>query len=313
MIPTASFPIVDSLDQWRTATYKAEHDDKKSLETRALNWFAHKGLCLLSIPANSVATAAGCIGMLASACTLGAVKVSFFALTLGRELQFSTGFNFLFERTVTSVSNIAETLGELFHDALDLSYQAYLQVKSLLVALKLDFVADLLRKGFDFVIGRLEAGIEVSLKDEEPLVHAAKQLPYPLYKLNRETEKRSCFVNSHQPLQTWFTHKLFSAINIPVNTVVAVTSTLLGIAGAIVTCAKAVLYATTNIHLPIPTGVGYTCIMAAKTFTNLTSNLAEVGVDLFVLVYRIAELLRINQAIATVAQLIAYVPRAVFS
>lgn len=312
MTPTASFPIAGQLNEWRNATFTAEHNENRPLGERALNWLAHKGVSVLSLPVNTAGAALGCCGMFASACTLGALKVAVFA-TFGTDLQFSTGFNWLFERTITSLSHIASTISELTFDTLDLGYQAYLQVKYLLVALKLDFVADFIKKGLSFITDRLEAGIEISLKDEEPLVHAAKQLPYPLRKLNRETEKRSCFANSHQPLQTWFTHKLLSTINIPVNAAVGVASTLLCVAGAVVSSAKAVLYAATNIHLPIPTGVGYTCIMAAKTFTNVTSNLAEVGVDLFVLVYRIAELLRINKVIATVAELIAYVPRAVFS
>jgi hypothetical protein len=314
MTRTPGFAIVTPLNKWRASCFEAEHDRTKPFTDRATNWFAHKALSVVSLPANTLAAGIGCAGMLASACTLGAFKVLVFAGSLGHiKPEFSTGFIWCAERTYTSLANAVITVGELLYDVANLGYQAYLQVKWVFLALKLDRIAQLVKEALIFVGNRIEAGIEISLKDEEPYMDKDFQLPAPIHALNEATERRSCFTDTNQPLSNWFAHKLLSVVNIPLNAAIAVTSTALCIAGIVATCAKSLLYAATNIHVGIPTGVAYTGIMAAHSYTNVFRNTAEVGVDMAVMVYRIADLLRITRVIATIADVIAYVPRAVFS
>lgn len=316
MLRKAGFPCISKLNAKRHNLFEKSHAAKflpghpdLPLTTRVGCWLGHKALSVISFPANAIATGLGLAGMAATACTLGAYKVIAFAATLGKtKYTFPIGFNWLAERTFSSLANIVINAGELLFDAGDLAYQGYRGVKFVLTALKMDFLARHIKKALIFVGDRLEAGFMKAGEDE-------RKLPKPmsvLQELNEATHSRSCF-KGDQPLKRWFEHKCLSVVNIPANAIVAGLAAVASIAGLVAASAKAVLYAGTNIHISIPTGYAYTGTIFEKASVNVLENSAEVVADLAVIIYRIADKLHITQAVVKVAEVVAYIPKAIFT
>lgn len=316
MVKLASFPGVSRINNARTTLFSKSHNIKlrpsdrdASKTTQIACWLGHKAVSLISLPANGVAIGLGLAGMTATACTLGAFKVFTYAVTLGNiKPKFSIGFLWLGERTFTSFSNIFKNVEELGYDTARLAYNGYRGVKSVLTALKLNYLIPYIKQAIEFIGKRIDKGIDVAGKDEESL-----PTPQELFReLNKATIARSCF-KGEQPISRWFEHKALSMINIPVNVAVATLSGVACLAGAVAFTAKVTLYAATNIHISTPTGAGYTGWHFANASYNTLRNSAEVVADLAVIVYRIADALHITQAVVAVKNVIEYIPKAILT
>src|SRR5947209_8522346 len=89
-------------------------------------------------------------------------------------------------------------------------------------------------------------------------------------------------------------HYAFSIINIPAN---LLSGCVIGVASVILTAAyvtKALIYAATNIDIPVPTLAGRAWGFTTQSFGNAAVDILNCAADVFVVIYRIAALLRLD-------------------
>lgn len=305
MAKVAGFPVLGSINTFRFHLWEKSHEKTKPMSDRVGSWFCHKAVSIICVPANLTAASAGCAGMITTGCTLGALKIVIFAASLGNiKPQFSIGFNWLAERTILSLVDVIKNGSEVFFDLVDLVAQGYEGIRWVLVALRVD---NLLRNLVVFIKDRIFKGIEKAAGDEKKLPEG--ELPTFLEKLEQATS--TC--KGDQPFATFVAHKLLSVINIPLQSTTAIVSGAIAVAGLVASCAKVGIYAATNIHIPIPTGVCCTASICVLSGYNTVENVADVVVGAAIGVYRVAEVLHITKAVVAVRDVIAYVPRAIFS
>lgn len=311
------FPVVKDINAFRSDLFKKSHNmgyyerHPQSMAVRTSCWLLHKAVSVISLPANAVAIGVGCAGMVATASTLGALKIAVHTLSLGNfELKFPIGFVWLGERTVISLSQTFDNIGELTFDYVELLCEGYRGVRFVLTALKMGHLMKYVNRALDFAGQRIEKGVAVSMQDEQALPVA--KLPTVLQELQGATTIRSCF-NDKQDFVMAIEHMVLSAVNIPLQATVAAASGVLCTAGFTASAAKAALYAATNIHVGIPTGVSYTGRVCLLSGINAAMTGVELAAGTAVSIYRVVDALHIVKALITVRDVIAYIPRAIFS
>lgn len=313
------FPIIGALNVYRYAAFQVSHDFQepsatgpKPVAEKIVSWLGHKAISVICIPANSVAIGLGVIGMTLTASTLGALKVAVFAVTLGAvKPEFSIGFLWLGERTITSAVELLSNAGELAYDAGDLAYQGYKGVRWVLSALKLDYISTLLRQIADVVLDRIALGFERAQRDETNLPF--KDLfPSPIRALDTATYERSC-LHDDQSMQRWFEHKVLSVVNIPANTVLFAVSGIGYLVGLSAFVSKVALYAIANVCVPVPIGYSAVAGVAGTSGFNVVRNSLEVVLDIGVPAYKLASALHLTRLAATVRDFVGYTFRAICS
>lgn len=326
---SVGFPVLEQLDHLRYTLYITSHEDKP-LVTTVPAWLGHKALTAVCLPCNIVAMGVGLTGMLATASTLGTLKVAIYAGTAGYvKPSFSIGFLWLGERTALAGIDCGANLGEIVYDAADLLYQGYRLVRWIAEKIHLsDFLARALRAigecfefigrvilypTFNFIGKRISAGVKKANEAEVDFIWTGEP-PALIKPLNDITQKnRVDWDSPERPLGTIMKHYVFSVPNIPLNAVIAACS---GIASVILSSAyvaKVTLYAATNINIPLPTFAAHAYHATVSTaYHALTDIGTDVG-DVFILIYKAACTLRLNRIMATALDVLLYIPRAVFS
>lgn len=319
MVKLVGFPVLGNMNSFRTNLFQKSHNNfqrydspyQAPMASRVGCWFLHKAVSVISLPANAVAAGVGLAGMTATGCTLGAFKVAVYALSLGNiKLTFPIGFLWLGQRTISSMCNVLSTIGELGFDALDLGYQGYRGVRYVLTALKMDHLMKYVNQALEFAGTRIMKGIDKSVSDEQALDVA--DLPAVLKDLQQATEKRSCF-NENQDGAMFVEHKLLSIVNISLQSTVAVASGVACGVALVASAAKAALYAATNIHVGIPTGVSYMGRISLLSGINAAQNCTELVADAAISLYRVADALHVVKAIVAARDVITFIPRAICS
>lgn len=281
------FVGLESLDKLRYDCWQESHRDTRPVLQCVSYWGGHKVLSLATIPLDLVAVGVGTTGMLVTASTVGTVKVLIFAVTQQKP-TFPTGYSWFFDRTAHAAADIASTLGELLYDVGNIFYQVV------------------------FLAKRLAAG--VAKANEAENFEFTNESPSFIKPLNDLTAQNRIDWNaSDRPFNTIMKHYFYSMANIPLN---LVTATCSAVAAAILSSAyvsKVVLYAFTNINIPLPTYAGQTLQAAATTSRNVLADSAVNFADGFVLVYKGACALRLNKIMATAMDILRFIPEAVFS
>lgn len=305
-------PVLTNINTFRETLFDISHGGgtpPAPMAIRTASWTLHKAVSVICLPANGVASAVGLTCMAATCCTLGALKVSIYAATLGNvEPTFSIGFVWLGERTILSMYQVCKNLGELAYDAGDLCYQGYENLRYVLTALKMGHVMKYVKKALEFIGERISKGVNVAINDEQSL--AVPNLQATQRALQEATARRSC-LNANQNWTMFFEHKMLSVINIPLQGSVAAFSAAACGCALVASIAKASLYALTNIHVSVPTGVSYFGRIALLSGLNTAQNCAELVADGVVSIYKIADSLHIMKALATVGDVLAFIPRAI--
>jgi hypothetical protein len=221
-----------------------------------------------------------------SVCVLGALKVAIFAATLGNvRPAFSSGFYWASERTIASGCELILNGFELINIGPEVTFIAH----------------------------RLKTGYEKASESEVPHAYTFEtpRMLRPLDTLAKDTriDNRS----SDRQVATIFRHYLYSLGNIPLNLITGATTAVAAVALNIIFAAKVVVYACTNIAIPIPTYVERVQDVAIATFTNVGRDIATNFADTFVLLYKTSQYLSLYKVIATVGQLLRFIPQAIFS
>lgn len=318
----ASFPIAGCISECRKRLFNASHNitsyDKPRTQTpfiyRASCWVGHKAVSVICLPLNATLTNLGLAAIATTSCTLGAFKVALFAASLGNiQPNFSIGFLWLAERSFTAALDIVTNATELASDAIDIGYESYKGAKWVLTALHIDVLVEALVKKLNsaltFISKRLEAGIRIAADDE---LNQPSYSPDILYPLSQAVRARSCF-SGNQSMRRWIEHKALSIVHIPAQTALAATSGFLTLCLTTAFCAKAALYALTTIHIATPTALFQIGTISLYSAEKLVENIGDNTVDVAVLVYNVADTIGVVKAIATLQDLLLYIPKAILS
>lgn len=310
---------IEQLDTLRNELFKISHNRNAYYpitHEQVACWLGHKLLTIISVPANIVEAGICTTGCLASACTLGALKVAIFAITLGNiKPHFSTGCLWLGERACHGFFDIALNIGELVYDAGDLLYQGYRLSRWVAGILHLGnlfhTIFEKLGQVFTFIAERIQQGLDKAVEVEDDLLF---EVPYPFSVLNDLTQKhRIDFESNNRSLEDIFKHYILSVANIPLNTIIATGAAGLSIALSTAFVGKVILYATTNINISVSTYAGRTLGVVGATSSNAVVDITHDIADSFVLLYKISHALGITRVVTTALRVVEYIPEAIFS
>lgn len=314
----SGLPGIQQLNSYRVGLSNGSHSDDNSTVKKIGCWLQHKVITVICLPANLAGIGITAAAAALSACTLGAFKVAVFAGTAGNvKLHFSTGCAYLLECAVHSSWHEVRNIGELVYDYADLNYQLYLGVKWVGRALHLDAVvkavAQLFERLFEFIAGRFDKGF-AKAKASEIAIRSNHTTPWPLYYLNDLTKAcRIDWSSSCRPAGMIAKHYALSILNIPLNATGAAVSF---IASAVFTSffiGKAVLYALTNINLPVPSFCGPSILYTFEMARNAVLDIGTDAADSFVLIYKATHIIGLTKIVATALDVLKYIPEAVFA
>lgn len=323
-----TFPGLDQLNQFRDKNYRLSHDSEKiqySTPKKTVNFLCHKVVSVICLPANAIGAVAGLAGAAISACTIGAVKVGVFAVTLGNvKLPIPTGFVWCLERTGNCVLEICVNLGECLADLARLITNVVDGIVWVVRELGLENIAQQIlaeigrlfqRIGrvLEFIGNRLDAGWKKasaaeSLSDFEAIypINLLNEAAKP-YRILRQADD---FKDQGRELLVILKHYAWSIPNILANGVGAVGTGFVVVALSIGFLAKVALYAGTGADVRIPTFAPHAI---KATFAMVGNTLLDVGTDIadvFVLIYKASEAVGIVRVIAKLGEVISYIPEA---
>jgi hypothetical protein len=324
------FPVLEYLNEARSSVFNASHDNQGPSLEKFASWMTHKALTVISLPANLAAVGLAGGGMVVAAGTLGVFKVAVFAATLGhKKLDIPTGFIWCAERGINAGAHFAINLGELIYDAGNAVYLGYRLIRWIGHKLNLDdFFKEIFNKlgqlfeyigreiiepTFRFVATRLKKGVEKAAEDEGDFKFSG-ETPALIRPLDNLTKKnRIDWQSNDRYWNTIFKHYFLSFANIPANGLTAMVAGGASIILSSAFVAKVVLYAATNINIPVPTYAGQAI---NATYASTRNIFADVGTDVcdgFVLIYKTSNAIGISRVVATALQVLLYIPEAIFS
>lgn len=231
----------------------------------------------------------GITGMVLSVCTLGALKVAVFVVTLGNiRPEFPSGFEWFGRGAVSCVVSLAHNATEWIYDAID---------------------------GCVFVVKRLNYGFRQAALREQNFYGRDFSIETPPF-LNwidgRTSAHRIEGPLGTRPFSTIMKHYAYSLVNLPLNATVAtvgfVVSAILGAAFV----GKSLICAATNIDIPLPTAVLPVFAGTLGSTRVVIVDIANCVLDVAILGYKVIEATRLVRAAGTIRDLIMYIPQALF-
>jgi hypothetical protein len=314
----SQFPLLDQLNKTRTEIFQ-ERCDSSCLSEKTTAWIAHKAYTVVCMPTNILAAGFGLAAMAVTASTLGVLKIALFAASLGNiKPEFPIGFIWIGERAVSSVFNTTFNVYEIGYDLVDGLYQGYSFSCSVAKKLGMDHlikkVFHSLGEFFSFIFKRVEKGIIKAEKSEQKLngdFGDTLDLIKPLEDLTSETRIDSDF--SNRTFSKILQHSLLSLINIPVNLLVATTSSVAASFFSSVFIGKTLLYAAANIDLQIPTLAARCGSITAGSMANIAKDGLQDGADVFISIYKISKASGLIKVLGSMKDLLLYIPKAILS
>lgn len=308
------------INEWRQQKWEAAYAGN-DLADCVKAWVAHKGGCLLSWKVNTISIVGGGSGFVLCACTLGALKVVVFALSLGNwKPEFSSGCVASLTLAGHGATGFFGAASEVIYDVGYLAYQISLGIRYVAKQLRLTGALKALVKKIihclshivSFLIGRIIKGFEIAAK-HEPKLSIDSKLPCPLHQVNEAAEQYRIDTNKERTFGTIASHYVVSIPNILCSGIAATVGVVASAVLGTLFMVKAVLGATTNISIPIPTYAGHVSTFTLGTGYNAIADVANDIADIFVTMFKISEAIGVAKAVVTVGRVIAYIPEAVFS
>ena len=309
--------IISPLNKYRNDLWTKSHNNTNSIADRAGCWLGHKAVTVISIPANAALTSICLAGMAATASTIGVIKAAIFAGTLGHvKLPIPTGFQYFAESGISPCAHLFVNTGEILADAGFLLYDSCRVIKWIGIQLHLENIVRRIfheiGRFFEFVFKRIGDGFEKACKDEKDW---SWETPTILKPFDEETKQYRIEESKSvgRPLKDIAVHTFYSLVNIPANTVVAVIMALAipMLGGAFI--GKVVFSTVTGLKVPGPTYANRAIGACLKTTYNAGADTVNIIADGFVMIYKTAEVLRITKVVATVFEVIKYIPEACFA
>lgn len=334
------FPGIQQLNDFRVNNlFVNSHDPQNGPALQFGYWMAHKAVSVISFPANVAGMGLGLAGMVVPGCFLGLVKVAVFAATLGNyKPTFSTGFIRCSQAAITCFLQIFVNAGELGYDALNALYNGYRVIRWIGEKLHLNFIIeeifiqtarlikyiwnnmivplwnDVIDPTIKFIDKRVQEGLKNAVECEKNYYTLNLETPSFIRPLDDRT--KATRIDRHAEDRSYsniFSHYAYSLINIPVNLVTAAGMASLT---AITACnfgAKVIIYAATNIDIPVPTYAGKTLEKTIACSINVIWDSYVDIADSFVLTYKVSDALGILVAMAKIRDVILFIPEAIIS
>lgn len=315
------FPVVHELNDIRFQLFEDSTRYGATTTSKVCSWLGHKAVTVIALPVNIAAIGASLAGTALSACTLGAFKVAVFACTLGGlKLEFSTGCLYLLECGFHSTVAVAMNVGEVLVSAADLIENGIEQGRRFVVWIGeitgLEYIVgrifERITAFFYFIGERISQGFEKAAQMEPNDSFAA--LPEPLHFLNHRLSGSWDDLHGNEPSLGWMAqHAVVSTIALPINGVAAIVGIAAAILSSTAFVTKAILYAATNINVPIPTYagrmIGVTCISIYECGKDVGALIGDGGL----LLYKTSRALGITRVAVLAFEILAYIPKAIFS
>ncbi len=305
-------PVIHDLNNFRDTLFQNSGFDTPGQVT---DFLGHKAISVILIPANLLGTGIGITAMTASACTIGALKVAIFAVSLGnKKWHVDTGFIKSAGWAAHSFIELGLNTLELLLDIGKVNYQVFRLVRFTARTLRLEGlftrITNQAKQVFQFIDERLTKGATIAYKDEPNNPYTGKT-PSLLAPLNAATQKvRPDYREDNRLWSQIFQHTLLSAANIPVNAAAALCSTIATTILGTFFITKIALYAATNIHIPIPTFAAHTLNTAYVCTENAAIDSASVIGDGFISIYKVSDALGIVQVVIKAMDVLRYIPEA---
>ena len=314
-----NFPFIAEVNQAREAAYLAYNDPNQLIGNKVMNFAGHKLLSAISFPLNAVAVGAGVAGAVAGGVVIGSVKVAIFAATLGnKQLRVPTGVVWFGERTVTPFVNLFLNSFEMITDIVKLCKKVVRKVKQVFEALHLQYVftkiADVAERVVSFIGRRLEAGFTKAIESEGQNLFPDHTLPI-VSPLNDFRNRVSNFDRNYEQrtVSDIAVHTLTSCVTLPVNVGTLLAGGALTVLSAVAFTTKALVYSFTNLDLRFSTQLSSHSTITGIGLFELVQNTGTCLVDIPLTIYKASEATGLVRAVATIADLIFYIPRAVFT
>lgn len=264
--------------------FQRKNQDKPLTWQRVGHWINYRGLSVASVPANLLGFATGMIGMLTTALTVGTLKVAIYAIT-GKRPAFSSGFPECKDRTEHSAAHLWKIVKEV-------SFEIF--------------------EALAFILKRLRKGLFYAAKGEKDVQFASEKTPYPASVLDGVTDAyRIDWVKSDRSFKDIGMHTLLSTINIPMNIVAAACSKVAFSIFLVITIAKALVKAGTNLEIPGKTYTAKSLSITIKCMKNVFVDLRDTAYDSAAAIRKTAQALKINNIFEKIQQLWIYIPQAV--
>ena len=325
----SQFVVTSYLNEHRSLNFMTYNSEHSTTNEKIDSWIAHKFWVTISFPANLLAAGIGSLSAITGASTIGAFKVAVFAITLGNVTpRISTGVLWNGQRVIAAVGGIASTVGELCSDIQSFASKCVEFVQTAIRAIGLqallekiqdvciqvlEFIGRHLSKVFNFIGERFKKGFKEAIDSETNYQLGDKDLPV-IDEINRQREKFSNYPDSinHRSFKHIAIHTTLSILTLPVNALALACSTAVSciLAGAFFS--KILLFAATNINIPIPTLVTIPFEASLRVAGHLLKNIYVSLLDVPITLYKVSELTGIYRVMVTIKDVVAYIPRAIF-
>lgn len=313
-----NFSPIDYLNRKRANYFQNYNIENYPTDKKIEDWMSHKIFAIISFPANLLTIGIGSIGVLTGICTIGAFKVAVFAITLGNiKLPIPTGVVWFGEKVIISTLEVFSTIFEVGSDIYYFCKRCIKTVQEILTILGLKAlylkIHETVIEIFEFIGNRLEKGFYKASESEKNFQLGEKSLPIITHlHLFREKFVTKSSEYDQRSFKDIIVHSFLSVLSLPINAIAFTSSVAASVILSIIYCSKAILYAATNIHLPIPTFVQFSIATMARTGSYLFQNTTVCVIDIPITLYKISKATGLYQVAVKVTEIVSYIPQAIF-
>lgn len=276
----------------------------------------HKELTLVTAVTNVAAMGISTVGFVLGAALLGTPKLAVFIFTAGSvRPTYSTGCLYNGEVFCSSIGQILRNTGELIYDGGFIVYKCGKGIHWTAKQLHLDGNLKRIAKATFELIGqgleRVAQGTGRAVKHEPSIPEGS---PFITAWINEPTKNcRIDFSSAERSVLEIVAHTALSVGNVPVNVLVGCGSALVAVPLIVGFTGKVGINSITNLDIPGPTFAGTACVVAGKSLYNALADVGTLGADAGVLVYKTANIFRLNRLMAGAIEFLAWSVGAIFS
>lgn len=266
-------PLFHELNNCRENCCKYYMDSDQDIPERVANWFIHRCLTVVAIPANALGVALGGIGMAISG--IYAVALTGYEIAFG-ETDYPTGFRASAQVCVGSCWQLIENIGEIAVEYLTrfaMSYEAVVSPSNAWPASR-----GSLPGARQLNIARHQLRVKID-RDVQDLAYADSRTGQALTILGKKVQ-----------------HALLSVVVIPANVLAATLSFGWAVASTALVVSKVALYTLTGIAIQQSTGHERACNAFKASTLALIYNVYHITKDTATAVGDIAVVLHVDGA-----------------
>lgn len=309
------FPIQTEFNNARSIAWKQAYTNN-SLGRRAANSLIHKELTAVCLITNTASAGIGAVGFALGATVLGTPKLLTFVCTAGLvRPTYSTGCIYNGKIVINSIVQVAMNTFEVAYDCGYIGFKCGETIHWTAKQLGFDGTLRRIVQETFKLIGKLGTRVAVGTVhavEHEPAYTQGS--PMVVAWINEPAKNlRIDFSINERSVVAILSHTAVSLANIPVNILACGSAGVIALPLMAIFAGKVTLNSITACDIPGPTYAGAACIVAGKTFYNVFADLGTVAADTGILIYKGANILRINALMATAIEFLYWSAGAIFS